>query len=148
VIVAIAVGAASPASAQKIDLNQTREMIADLTLMFHDSRHGTQVEYNAADGSTYLLYPGNAVIVKGSWKVTRTDKPNVYNMCFKYPANSYNPVTQQAGGNWECQIAGFYLARQVENMEGDVLGLSSRTEVPFVLARRKTTLAALIRKAH
>ena len=148
VAVLVGTGSALPAAAGTLDLNQTREMIAGLTIMFYDRTFGTQVDYNAPDGATYLLFPGNAVVVKGSWKVTRTDKPNVFNMCFKYPANSYNPATGQAGGDWECQIAGFYLAKMVENMEGDVLGLSNRTEVPFVLARRKTTLAALIRKAQ
>jgi hypothetical protein len=147
-IVLIVAATAFPAAAQAIGLAETESIFADLTRMSYGRSHGTQVEYNAPNGSTYLLYPGNTVVVKGSWKVTRTDKPNVFNICFKYPTNSYNPATGQTGGEWECQIAGFYLAASAEIMDGDVLGLADSTEVPFVLARRKTTLAALIRKAR
>lgn len=148
VILFVAVSIALPSSAQTLDFNRTKGLISDRTFMFYDRTFGTQVEYNSSGGRTYLLFPGNTVVVKGSWKLMRTDNPNVFNMCFKYPANSVNPATNQRGGDWECQIAGFYLAKTVENMDGDVLGLSSRTEVPFVLARRKTTLAALIRKTQ
>jgi hypothetical protein len=138
---------AAPSFAQAIGYAETKGLIAGQTLMFYDSHFGTQVEYNAPNGSTYLLFPGNEVVLKGSWKLTKTDNPNVFNMCFKYPASSHNPVTKQSGGKWECQAAGFYLGGSAEIREGDVLGLSRQTEVPFVLAKRKTTLAALIRKA-
>ena len=67
-------------------------------------------------------------------------------MCFRYPTNSYNPVTGQAGGNWECQIAGFYYAGLEEIVQGDPLGLSRRSEVPFVLSPAKATFAQLLRK--
>lgn len=129
-----------------IGYDETKSLIANQTMMSYDSAHGTQVEYIASNGKTYLLYPGNDAIVKGSWKLTTTDNPAVFNMCFKYPANTYNPSTGQTGGSWECQAAGFYLAGIKEHLDGDVLGLSKSTEVPFVLSKRKTTLSNLIRK--
>lgn len=147
-ILLLAAGIVLPSSAQTIGYSETKGLVSGQTLMFYDRTFGTQVEYNAPDGSTHLLFPGNAVVVKGSWKLTRTDNPAVFDMCFKYPTNSVNPATNQRGGSWECRPAGFYLGDSEEIMTGDVLGLSSRTEVPFVLARRKTSLAALIRKVQ
>jgi hypothetical protein len=129
-----------------IDLAQTKAIIADKTIMSYDRGHGTQVEFIAPNGKTYLLYPANKAIMKGDWKLERTDKPGVFSLCFRYPGNSYNPVTRSRGGNWDCQLAGFYLTGLAEIVPGDVLGLSRRAQVPFVLARSKTTIANLVRK--
>jgi hypothetical protein len=122
---------------------ETKSLIANMTMMSYDRGHGTQVEFIATNGRTYLLYPGNEVIVKGEWKLDPTDNPKVFNMCFRYPKNSYNPSTGQSGGKWECLAAGYYLGGMVETAAGDVLGLSKG--VPFVLSKRKTSLARLIR---
>ena len=140
-------GAALPASGAPyvIGYDETRSLIADKTAMTYDRGHGTQVEFVAGNGKTYLLYPGNTVIVRGKWKLTRTSNPKVFDMCFRYPDNSHNPVTGQSGGGWECRPAGFYLRDLVEVRDGDVLGLARSKEVPFVLARKKTRLDALIR---
>ena len=112
--------------------------------MTYDTQHGTQVEYDAPNGKTYLLYPGNPVVVQGGWKLTKTDKPNVFDICYLYPANSYNPATHQPGGSWECQIAGLFLGRVKEFKPGDVLGLARSPKAPFVLSREPTTLGALM----
>ena len=120
---------------------ETKSLIANMTMMTYDRGHGTQVEYLGKNGKTYLLYPGNTVIVRGEWKLVKTENPRVFDMCFRYPSNSYNPVTQQIGGAWECRPAGFYLRDIVDRQSGDVLGLAKRKQVPFVLAKRKTRLA-------
>ena len=153
-------GAALPASGAPyvIGYDETRSLIADKTAMTYDRGHGTQVEFVAGNGKTYLLYPGNTVIVRGKWKLTRTSNPKVFDMCFRYPDNSHNPVTGQSGGGWSsgprafyfvagwgCGAAGFYVGDLVEGRDGDVLGLARSKEVPFVLARKKTRLDALIR---
>lgn len=114
--------------------------------MSYSSAHGTQVEFLSSAGRTYLLYPGNTGIVKGSWRLDRTEETGVFNICFRYPSNSYNPATGQAGGGWECQIAGFYFAGLSEVVPGDLLGLSRRSAFPFVLSRGRTSVEALLHK--
>ena len=126
---------------------ETKSLIANMTMMTYDRGHGTQVEYLGANGKTHLLYPGNTVIVKGSWKLVKTANPRVFDMCFRYPSNSYNPATGQTGGAWECRPAGFYLRDIVDRQSGDILGLAKRNDVPFVLAKRKTRLVDLVRLA-
>ena len=129
-----------------IGYDETKSLIANMTMMSYDRAHGTQVEFIARNGRTYLLYPGNTVIVKGEWKLNRTKKPNVFDMCFRYPSNTFNPATGQKGGGWECQAAGFYLRDIAEVKEGDVLGLSKSSAAPFELQRRKTSLSRLMRQ--
>lgn len=130
----------------KIGYEETKGLFAGVTFVHYDRGHGTQVEYMARNGKTYLLYPGNKVVVRGNWKLDRTDEPKVFNLCFKYPGNSYNPVTGQAGGGWECRPAGFSLVDVVDSAEGDVLGLAKSEQVPFVLSKRKARLGDLLRK--
>lgn len=125
---------------------ETKGLFAGVTFVHYNRAHGTQVEYMAKNGKTYLLYPGNSVVVRGAWKLDRTDKPNVFSLCFKYPGNSYNPITKQAGGGWECQPAGFSLVDVVDSANGDVLGLAKSEGVPFVLSKRKARLTELLRK--
>ncbi|MDP3316529.1 MAG: hypothetical protein Q8M47_10760 [Devosia sp.] len=129
-----------------IGYDETKGLFAGVTFVHYDRGHGTQVEYMAKNGKTYLLYPGNKVVVRGTWKLERTDKPKVFNLCFKYPDNSYNPITKQLGGGWECQPAGFSLTDVVDSVDGDVLGLAKSEKVPFVLSKRKARLADLLRK--
>ncbi len=126
-----------------IGYDETKAIFADQTVMSHDSAHGTQVEYLSRAGKTYLLYPGNTTVVKGEWRLNRTDQPDVFSMCFRYPSNSYNPATGQTGGAWECQPAGFYLNGLSEMQQGDGFGLSRSSTVPFVLSHKKTTLSQL-----
>jgi hypothetical protein len=129
-----------------IGYDETKGLFAGVTFVHYDRGHGTQVEYMAKNGKTYLLYPGNKVVVRGTWKLERTDKPKVFNLCFKYPDNSYNPITKQLGGGLECQPAGFSLTDVVDSVDGDILGLAKSEKVPFVLSKRKARLADLLRK--
>ncbi|RYE09344.1 MAG: hypothetical protein EOP22_09615 [Hyphomicrobiales bacterium] len=129
-----------------IGYDETKSLFVNQTMVTYDRHHGTQVEYIAKNGKSYLLYPGNETIVKGSWKLEKSENPNVFNLCFKYPANTFNPATGESGGNWECQAAGFYLTVVTDHADGDVLKLSKASAAPFVLAKRKASLASLIRK--
>jgi hypothetical protein len=130
-----------------IDYAETKSLFVNKTMVTYDRAHGTQVEFIAANGKTYLLYPGNKVVLRGSWKLSKTDIPKVFNLCFKYGANTYNPATGNSGGSWECQAAGFYLVNVVDTGEGDVLGLSRQKQPPVELSRRKTSLKQLLRLA-
>ncbi len=112
-------------------------LIADFTTMLYDSR-GTQVEYNAANGKTYLWYPGNPEIVRGQWKLKRNGKS--VNICFKYPAGA---TTGRVAGDWQCQGVQPYLDGARQRSPGDGLRLSKTKAAPFVLKREKTSIPAL-----
>jgi hypothetical protein len=115
----------------------TAGSIGGTTTMSYSSGHGTQVEYVAPNGKTYLWYPGNANILKGQWKVEDG------NMCFAYGANSYNPVTKQRGG-WECEPVGVYQGSISQQVSGDPMGLAGRRAVPFDLTGRASTLDQIL----
>lgn len=93
--------------------------------------HGTQIEYLAADGQTFLWYPDNVAVVKGRWKLQMARYG--LEMCFLYGENSLNPLTGQNGGQWECDMAAYYLLNRDEIVDGDPLNLVAG--VPFVMPR-------------
>ncbi|WP_240231574.1 hypothetical protein [Devosia lacusdianchii] len=117
------------------------EQLGGYTNMTWDAGHGTQVEYLSTRGKAYLWYPGNAVILEGRWKREGT------NICFAYGENTYNPVTGNQGGDWECMPSDLYQAASTERMQGDVLALADRATPPFRLDRARTTLNKLIARA-
>ncbi len=88
------------------------------THWIYDVFHGTQVEYNAPDGRTFLWYPGNTRILPGRWEVRKGFI--VPELCFLYGTNTYNPVTGLRGGKWECDT----VKRLGYIMRGDPFGLS------------------------
>jgi len=99
----------------------------------YSSGHGSQIEYTASNGTLALWYPGNNKVVKGYWKAQKSTKGDVQ-VCFKYPSSSFNPVTQETGGRWECTSAKLALAFDVERVSGDPFNLASGA-IPFVLPR-------------
>jgi hypothetical protein len=112
--------------------------IGGYTTMTYGSQHGTQVEYLATDGRTWLWYPGNTVILPGQWKQSGA------NICFRYGANTYNPATGQHGPGWECMPLSAYTSGIVERVKGDPLRLQDRGAAPFSLGRGRTSFASLI----
>lgn len=110
------------------------------TTMTYSPGHGTQVEYYANDGTNYLWYPGNRVVLPGNWKRDGAD------LCFRYGGNTYNPVTGHNGGGWECMPYKLQLTVVVDQAKGDIFGLAKRRTVPFSLPKARTTLAALAGK--
>jgi hypothetical protein len=131
---------------------EARANLRDRTRNVHDSGHGTQINYTSAGGRSFLWYPSNSVILPGEWKVeSRTSmvwgsRRDVVHVCYRYGPGTYNPVTGAQGANWECSYAALSLRRMRENAVGDVLGLSRRSAVPFVLGREPTTLQQLAAK--
>jgi hypothetical protein len=111
--------------------------LAGQTVMTYDPGHGTQVEYYDKSGGTWLWYPGNKVILPGRWKLEGA------NICFAYGENTYNPVTGQSGGGFECMPQKLWAKAVVEQQAGDLFGLENRKKVPFVLAKVHTTLAGI-----
>lgn len=114
------------------------QQLGDYTHLSVSSDHGTQVEYLAADGRTFLWYPGNRTILAGQWK-RQGD-----NVCFAYGGNTYNPSTGHRGGGFECMPFQLYWGTIEQRMPGDILGLANRTDVPFRLEKRRTTLEKLL----
>ena len=138
---------------------------ADLagTTQLHTSRvHGPQIAYFAPDGTEYLWYPGNRVVLKARWflrdaamqtiYVPQADgseekrQAKAYGICFVYGARTYNPATGQGGGKPECTNANTYQSSAAAVRRGDVFRLSERTAVPFVTAKKPTTLDQLLRR--
>jgi hypothetical protein len=97
---------------------------------FEAGTHGTQIEYLGPGGVTYLWYPGNTIPLKGQWQVQ--DGTNYPSICFRYGENTYNPVTGQGGGGWECGPGPAYLFEKLSVVQGDVFNLASG-RLPFIL---------------
>lgn len=131
---------------------EARALFSDQTRVSYDHAHGTQVTYTAPDGGTHLWYPGNAVILHGTWEIRPAGvgiaRPAVsipadlQTICFQYP-NSYNPYAPGRGDRPECAAVHVMTQRGVDRVQGDVFGLSSRNTPPFTLGRERTTLAEL-----
>ena len=132
---------------------QVQDHIAERTRMVWGAGHGTQVSYSRSDGATFLWYPGNGVVLPGQWMTKAVTGPlrgreqTVISLCYKYGSNTYNPVTGTTGGDWTCYPAGIWLSTIVESRAGDIFGLSLSSRPPFVLARERTTLQALLQRA-
>lgn len=107
--------------------------------------HGTQVEYLAADGRTYLWYPGNRVVLNGAWRYApiRAAAATLPGICFRYGAETFNPSTGVTGGRWECEPLAIYRRGIVEAAPGDIFDLGRRASPPFALGRERTSLKAL-----
>ena len=127
---------------------QAAPALAGKTNLTYDTGHGTQVEYYSADGQNYLWYPGNKIVLPGHWKLDGGSRAHPANICFAYPANSYNPVTHQYGPGWECEPMAVYSAHLAEQANGDVFGLASRRAVPFVLSPARTSIKQLEGRAR
>ena len=125
--------------------------IAGKTYRSYSPQHGTQVEYLSPAGKAYLWYPGNRVVLAGDWRVEPDphaprfleippgsghveEAPPRFQRCYRYGANTYNPVTGSSGATWECQ--GVFSAGLGEPMAGDVFGLATRSAPPFVMDKR------------
>jgi hypothetical protein len=148
-IVAAALAVATGAHAE-MTMQQARAHFAGMTRVGHTSGHGTQVSYMDPQGAVFLWYPGNAVVLRGRWKieaVSTSDEPGA-SVCFLYGANTFNPVMNQRGGSWNCAPAHQLARTTVDSAEGDVFGLARRTAVPFRLTPEETTIEILRRGAR
>lgn len=123
--------------AERFNFSQTptkmRQQLAGRTAKFDEPQHGTQIEYFAPDGKAYLWYPGNLVAVPSDWKVEAKAGKTV--ICFRYPNRSYNPVTQQFGGRWECRSSSQFGRSMTALIEGDEFNLRSG-KIPKQIPRR------------
>jgi hypothetical protein len=134
---------------------------AGKTITTFGASHGQQVSYLAPDGAVYLWYPGNAVILKGDWRVLSAedtadiDDPlegeyrgniNAASLCFKYGANTFNPVTRHTGSRYECGYYQLMFNTTKEARTGDVFGLATNAAPKFSLGKEYQPIAALQRR--
>jgi hypothetical protein len=103
---------------------RVRTHFADETTLTYSKIHGWQAEYTSADGKAYLWYPGNKVILHGSWRVS------AMSVCFRYEEESYNPATGRRGNQEECQPGTVAVFEKSEQRPGDAFHLSAG--LPYV----------------
>jgi hypothetical protein len=115
--------------------------IAGRTLRSWEPAHGAQIEYMRPNGRAYLWYPGNRVVVPSFWRAEAIR--GLASICFLYPLRSYNPVTRQLGGRWECRPERVWARHVVEVARGDIFGLSRRAATPFPLPREPLSFSEL-----
>lgn len=117
--------------------------IGGATLVSYDPFHGTQIEFHDPEGFAMLWYPGNTVIVPSYWKIDSTGyEPEI---CYLYPSSSFNPVTEEFGGDWDCRgLEGSINGN--DWYEGDPFNLRS-SALPFVLRRDGSSLEEIAIKA-
>lgn len=100
------------------------EKLSGKTIRTSSHAHGSQYEYFSPDGRTYLWYPSNRRIVQGEWKSGFT------RICFRYGPNTYNPVTKQDGGKWDCRKFWRWSLVVKDRFDGDPFGLAESPLVP------------------
>jgi hypothetical protein len=111
---------------------------------------GSQVSYMAPDGSIYLWFPGNSVVLRGQWTLEETGAYRVYagrpvsetSVCFRYGPDTVNAWSGERGRK-SCIPADTLARMAFDRAEGDVFGLSQRTQAPFVLPPERATIADL-----
>ncbi|MGB1234616.1 MAG: hypothetical protein ACPG5U_02655 [Planktomarina sp.] len=128
-----------------------RKLVSNRTMHSVSRGHGNQFEYLASNGRTFLWYPGNRRIVAGEWKADIGNVNTFINqdpfaepkveikprICFRYGANSYNPVTKTVGGRWECRHIAIWMKSTHDLRSGDPLNLSNN--LPYILAKFPVT---------
>lgn len=130
-------------AAEITTLEQARAFVADRTSRSHSQGHGNQIEYLSRAGTAHLWYPGNRSIVVGEWELRLVEAKQLgpVAICFRYGRNTYNPVTRQRGGAWECRPFAIWIFRNKEIVAGDAFGLG-KNRLPFVMPQRtEVTLA-------
>ena len=117
------------------DPSALRAFLSDSTVVAHDASFGTQIEYHAPDGTSWLLFPGNRAVLRGQWEV----RPRLIHgrnaVCYRYARDTFNPVTRKTGGGWECG-SWYRYANAQQVVDGDVLGLRGRGAVPAPMPPR------------
>lgn len=152
------------ATRNPVSIEQARAYFSGNTTRSYSTAHGTQVSYEAPDGSVHLWYPGNTMALKGEWRVVAKSSamPEIMMpsgsralseldsqayICYRYGANTYNPVTQVRGRVWQCQDATITIRTQIrEKTAGDIFNLSSG-QIPFVMEKENLSFSVLKKRA-
>ena len=98
------------------------------TYLSYDFGHGYQVTYYENETISWLWYPGNNIALPADWKV---DGESV---CWRYGSNTYNPSTNESGGEFSCSSAKRSRQTKVGVLSGDVFNLSYG-QVPYIRSK-------------
>lgn len=109
---------------------------ANTTYLSYSEAHGFQVNFIASGGHAWLWYPRNTVVVPEEWKLDA--KGNA--LCWRHPSASYNPVTKQSGGGFQCESLPLAQKTIVASLPGDPYKLSLG-EIPYRLDKCKAPIA-------
>lgn len=112
-----------------------RAFLTDTTVVGYDQAFGTQIEYHAPDGTSWLLFPGNQTVLRGQWEIRPRLIHGKNAVCYRYARNTYNPLTRKGGGEWQCG-SWYDYANAQQVVDGDVLGLRGRGAVPAPMPPR------------
>lgn len=107
---------------------------------------GQAVHYSTQNGRDFLWIHGQSRLYRGQWRVeTGRDGTGQERtrLCFRYPDDAINPLSNTPGDQWHCWNAGMVFHYVRERVEGDPLGLEQRSQAPFVLDLRLYTISQL-----
>lgn len=94
------------------------------TYLSFSHQHGFQVSYYESASKSWLWYPGNSRSLPEAWEIRGSL------ICFRHPLATYNPVTRETGGNFQCQSLGLSRRITVAVLDGDPFGLAAGT-IPY-----------------
>lgn len=102
----------------------------DTTYLSFSQSHGFQVNFIAANGRSWLWYPGNSSALAETWRILSAEQT----ICWGHPANSYNPVTGQVGTGESCERLANARRLTIARLKGDPYGLANG-RVPYRLGK-------------
>lgn len=126
---------------------QAQALMSGKTWRTTGSLYGSAVHYSTSDGRDFAWFLEARQVVAGEWKVeTGPVGPSgaaVTKVCLRYPGEAVHPISKAAGADWYCQPAGSVFEWVGERVNGDPLGLASRSELPFVSRYKNQTISQL-----
>lgn len=127
--------------------SEVQRRLADRTWLYQPVGAPPQVYYTTADGRVVLWYDDEPRLFVGEWKTSEGptsqhhSRDEITTLCFRYPGA---PRPYGDWAQWQCRPAGRFLGEVKESLAGDVFGLGTRSDAPFLMQRSgRTTLAAL-----
>jgi hypothetical protein len=115
----------------------------DRTVLLQHPSQGTQIVYLGPRGKTYLWYQGSSEVLEGRYYSGMMENT----FCLRYGPDRYNPVTGLPAERSECTPWAAFGALMMQQVQGDIFGLSNRRDVPFALTRSTATIEALAMRA-
>ncbi len=156
-LVAGLLSGASLAESASAAIRHLKAEFSGRTLVTWDAQHGTQIEYLAGNGSTYLWRAGDKKIVSGQVRFDTmsltsalqprdAQKPTPV-ICYRY-GGTWNPVTGKVSKSWECVRPETKRRHILDSASGDIFNLAGRDKPPVTLDKKKYDIKALLAKIH
>ena len=118
---------ASRAAAPPADPAALRAVLADTAVRTRNEAHGTQIEYHAAEGETWLARPGNLQVVRRRREIRGSaGSPK---LCDHRGEDICVPRMPEPGGRWSCRLGVIAILAE-EVVDDPVLRLRKRARFP------------------